>query len=172
MSITPAAKGRITPDDIRAAKGTAPIACLTAYTTPMAKLVDQSCDVLLVGDSLGMVLHGLPSTLGVTIEMMILHGQAAARGSERACLVVDMSGLDFFDAGGIGALVAVHRELTRQGRHMALAEPTPIAARVLDVLGMDRLFEIYPLVEMALTHTSGLRVDGDPVTADPASKVP
>ena len=95
-----------------------------------------------------------------------------AQDSRCACLVVDMSGLDFFDAGGIGALVAVHRELTRQGRHMALAEPTPIAARVLDVLGMDRLFEIYPLVEMALTHTSGLRVDGDPVTADPASKVP
>ena len=90
MSITPAAKGRITPDDIRAAKGAAPIACLTAYTTPMAKLVDRSCHLLLVGDSLGMVLHGLPSTLGVTLEMMILHGQAAARGSERACLVVDM----------------------------------------------------------------------------------
>lgn len=96
----------------------------------------------------------------------------SARDSRCDCLVVDMSGLDFFDACGVGALVAVHRELTRRGRHMVLAEPTPIAARVLDVLGADRLFETYPLVEMALTHTGGLRLDGAPVSADPTSKVP
>lgn len=93
-----------------------------------------------------------------------------AQDSRCVCLVVDMSGLDFFDASGVGALIAVHRELTRQGRHMALAEPAPIAARVLDTLDMGRVFEIYPLVEMALTHTSGLRVDGAPVTAIPAPK--
>ena len=56
----------------------------------MAELLDPHCDVLLVGDSLGMVIHGLPSTVGVTMEMMILHGQAVMRGSKQAFVVVDM----------------------------------------------------------------------------------
>ena len=90
MSATPEQKPRLGPGDIRARKGQAPIACLTAYTTPMAKLVDRHCDLVLVGDSVGMVMHGLPSTLGVTMEMMVLHGKAVARGSSRACIVVDM----------------------------------------------------------------------------------
>ncbi|QFT97335.1 3-methyl-2-oxobutanoate hydroxymethyltransferase [Roseovarius sp. THAF8] len=78
------------PDDIRAMKGATPIVSLTAYTTPMAELMDPHCDFVLVGDSVGMVLHGLPNTLGVTMEMMILHGQAVARGLKTAMLVVDM----------------------------------------------------------------------------------
>src|SRR6056297_1971552 len=78
------------PDDIRAMKGGTPIVSLTAYTTPMAQMMDAQCDFVLVGDSVGMVLHGLPSTLGVTMEMMILHGQAVARGLSRAMLVIDM----------------------------------------------------------------------------------
>jgi 3-methyl-2-oxobutanoate hydroxymethyltransferase len=78
------------PDDIRAMKGGAPIVSLTAYTTPMAQMMDEACDFVLVGDSVGMVLHGLPSTLGVTMEMMILHGRAVARGLKSAMLVVDM----------------------------------------------------------------------------------
>jgi 3-methyl-2-oxobutanoate hydroxymethyltransferase len=80
----------LTPPAIAKAKGGAPIVCLTAYTTPVAKLVDAHCDVVLVGDSVGMVLHGLPSTLGVTLDMMILHGKAVRRGVSRALLVVDM----------------------------------------------------------------------------------
>lgn len=80
----------ITPPDIRSRKGGTPLVCLTAYTTPIAKLVDQHCDIVLVGDSVGMVLHGLPSTLGVTLEMMIMHGQAVRRGLEQALMIVDM----------------------------------------------------------------------------------
>jgi 3-methyl-2-oxobutanoate hydroxymethyltransferase len=79
-----------TPSDILARKGGTPIVSLTAYTTPIAQLVDPHCDFVLVGDSLGMVVHGLPSTLGVTMEMMILHGQAVARGLSQAMMVVDM----------------------------------------------------------------------------------
>ena len=56
----------------------------------MAQMMDEHCDFVLVGDSVGMVLHGLPSTLGVTMEMMILHGAAVARGLNRAMLVIDM----------------------------------------------------------------------------------
>ncbi len=90
MSATPDRKPRLGPGDIRARKGAAPVVCLTAYTTPMARLVDRHCDLVLVGDSVGMVMHGLPSTIGVTMEMMILHGQAVARGVSQACMVVDM----------------------------------------------------------------------------------
>jgi 3-methyl-2-oxobutanoate hydroxymethyltransferase len=56
----------------------------------MAEILDEACEVLLVGDSLGMVVHGLPNTVGVTLEMMILHAQAVMRGSRRALVVVDM----------------------------------------------------------------------------------
>jgi len=78
------------PDDIRAAKGGAPLVSLTAYTTPMAQMMDAHCDFVLVGDSVGMVLHGLPSTLGVTMEMMIMHGKAVARGLSSAMMVIDL----------------------------------------------------------------------------------
>ena len=81
---------RISVPDIAARKGGEPIVCLTAYDAPMAALLDPHCDVLLVGDSLGMAVHGLPNTVGVTLEMMILHGQAVVRGSRRALVVVDM----------------------------------------------------------------------------------
>jgi 3-methyl-2-oxobutanoate hydroxymethyltransferase len=70
--------------------GGEPIVALTAYTTPMAKLLDPHCELLLVGDSLGMVLYGMESTLGVTVDMMIHHGIAVMRGSRRACVIVDL----------------------------------------------------------------------------------
>lgn len=89
MSAT-GAVAAITPPMVMARKGGAPLVSLTAYTTPVARLVDPHCDIVLVGDSVGMVLHGLPSTLGVTMEMMILHGQAVRRGLNRALMVVDM----------------------------------------------------------------------------------
>src|ERR1700709_2085860 len=81
---------RVSAPDIASRKGRKPIVCLTAYTTPMAEILDDHCDVLLVGDSVGMVLHGLPNTVGVTLDMMILHAQAVMRGSRTAMVVVDM----------------------------------------------------------------------------------
>ncbi|MDO8984075.1 3-methyl-2-oxobutanoate hydroxymethyltransferase [Cypionkella sp.] len=80
----------VLPPDIRARKGQVPLVVLTAYTTPVARLVDAHCDMALVGDSVGMVLHGLPSTIGVTMEMMILHGRAVVRGLQKAMAVIDM----------------------------------------------------------------------------------
>lgn len=80
----------VLPPDIRARKGGVPLVVLTAYSTPVARLVDAHCDVVLVGDSVGMVIHGLPSTLGVTMEMMILHGRAVVRGAQKAMPVIDM----------------------------------------------------------------------------------
>src|SRR4051794_34750119 len=81
---------RPTVPQLTARKGGEKIVCLTAYTAPVAALLDPQVDLLLVGDSVGMVLHGLPNTLGVTLEMMILHGKAVIRGSTRALVVVDM----------------------------------------------------------------------------------
>lgn len=82
--------GRISVPELKARKGGEPIVCLTAYTTPMARRLDPHVDLLMVGDSLGMVLYGFDSTLRVTLDMMIAHGAAVRRGSERACLVVDL----------------------------------------------------------------------------------
>lgn len=81
---------RITVPQITAMKGGTPVVCLTAYTSLTAVLLDDSADLLLVGDSLGMVLYGMDSTLGVTLDMMIAHGQAVMRGSKRTCVIVDL----------------------------------------------------------------------------------
>lgn len=89
MSIEPRKK-RTSVADIRARKGGEPIVCLTAYSTPMAERLDPIVDLLLVGDSLGMVVYGFENTLPVTLDMMIAHGAAVRRGSKQACLVVDL----------------------------------------------------------------------------------
>ena len=93
MSVQPGSatsRRRLTPSAVQALKGERPIVSLTAYTTPIARLLDPHVDFLLVGDSLGMVLYGMDSTLGVTLEMMIAHGQAVMRGTSASCVVVDM----------------------------------------------------------------------------------
>ncbi|MDE2473554.1 MAG: 3-methyl-2-oxobutanoate hydroxymethyltransferase [Alphaproteobacteria bacterium] len=81
---------RITVPQIRARKGGTPIVCLTCYHAHTARLLDNHVDVMLVGDSLGMVMHGMETTLGVSLELMILHCQAVMRGSRRALVVLDM----------------------------------------------------------------------------------
>ena len=87
---TSSRRKRITVPQLRARKGGEPIVSLTAYSAPVARILDPHVDVFIVGDSVGMVLYGLPSTLGVTLDMMIGHGAAVVRGSERGCVVVDM----------------------------------------------------------------------------------
>ncbi|MEA2935431.1 MAG: 3-methyl-2-oxobutanoate hydroxymethyltransferase [Variibacter sp.] len=89
MSVQAEAK-RLTAADIGARKGGPPIVALTSYHAHTARLIDRHCDVILVGDSLGMVMHGLESTVPVTLDMMILQGLAVMRGSRRALVVVDM----------------------------------------------------------------------------------
>jgi 3-methyl-2-oxobutanoate hydroxymethyltransferase len=81
---------RVTVPEIRAHKNAKPVVCLTCYHAHTARLLDEHVDVMLVGDSLGMVMHGMENTLGVTLDMMILHGRAVMRGSKRALVVVDM----------------------------------------------------------------------------------
>ncbi len=87
---TPTPMKRLTVPRIRQRKGAEPLVMLTAYTVRMAQLLDPHCDMLLVGDSLGQVIYGLPHTVGVTMEMMALHGAAVVRGSYHAAVIVDM----------------------------------------------------------------------------------
>src|SRR5271156_1667244 len=81
---------RVTVPEIRGHKGRQPVVCLTCYHAHTARLLDRHVDVMLVGDSLGMVMHGMETTLGVTLELMILHCRAVMRGSRRALVVLDM----------------------------------------------------------------------------------
>ncbi|WP_428679038.1 3-methyl-2-oxobutanoate hydroxymethyltransferase [Sphingopyxis sp.] len=87
---TPQLMKRLTVPRIRQRKGGEPLVMLTAYTVRMAQLLDPHCDMLLVGDSLAQVIYGLPHTVGVTMEMMALHGAAVVRGSYHAAVIVDM----------------------------------------------------------------------------------
>lgn len=87
---TYARPGRLTAPQIAERKGGKPLVCLTAYSTATARFLDPHVDLLLVGDSLGMVLYGFDSTLPVTLDMMIAHGAAVVRGSSQACVIVDL----------------------------------------------------------------------------------
>lgn len=86
----PAPMKRLTVPAIRKRKGGEPLVMLTAYTVRTAQLLDPHCDMLLVGDSLGQVIYGLPSTVPVTLDMMAAHGAAVVRGSYHAVVVIDM----------------------------------------------------------------------------------
>ncbi|WP_379072354.1 3-methyl-2-oxobutanoate hydroxymethyltransferase [Mesorhizobium sp. UC22_110] len=109
-----AAAPRITPAELSARKGGTPIVCLTAYTYPIARLLDPHVDLLLVGDSVAMVLHGHKTTLGATMEMMILHGQAVMRGTRRACVVLDMPAGSYESSPAV-ALASAQRLIDETG---------------------------------------------------------
>lgn len=118
---------RLTINDITAMKGEARVVCLTAYTARMAELLDSACDLLLVGDSVGMVVYGMDSTLGVDVRTMIRHGQAVMRGSNKALVVIDMPfrsyeespALAFRNAGRILAQTGAQAVKLEGGTRMA-----------------------------------------------------
>lgn len=105
---------RVTAPAIQARKGGEPVVVLTAYTARMAELLDPHCDVLLVGDSLGQVIYGLPSTVPVTLEMMCAHGAAVVRGAGRALVAVDMP-FGTYEAGPEQAFANAARVLKETG---------------------------------------------------------
>ena len=76
--------------DIRSLKGKTPIVCLTAYTAPIARAIDEKVDLMLVGDSFGMVLYDYENTLQVTLEQMISHAKSVVGASNKSCVIVDM----------------------------------------------------------------------------------
>lgn len=91
-----------------------PLVMLTAYTARQAQLLDQHCDMLLVGDSLGQVIYGLPSTLQVTLDMMIAHGAAVVRGSYHSVVIVDMP-FGAYEASPQQAFAAASRIMAETG---------------------------------------------------------
>jgi 3-methyl-2-oxobutanoate hydroxymethyltransferase len=105
---------RLSPKDIAGRKGQVPIVCTTAYTAPMAGFMDPHVDLLLVGDTMGMVVYGMNTTLGVTLEMSIAHGQAVMRGSHRACVIVDMP-FGTYQASPADAFKACARVMSETG---------------------------------------------------------
>ncbi|CAN5173375.1 3-methyl-2-oxobutanoate hydroxymethyltransferase [soil metagenome] len=129
---------RITAPDIRARKGGraedgGPIVVLTAYDAPTAAILDPHCDVLLVGDSLGMAVHGMTSTVGVTLEMMILHGQAVMRGARRAMVVIDMP-FGSYEAGLETAYANAVRVVKETGAQAIKLESGPTAPATIAYL--------------------------------------
>ncbi len=119
---------------IRARKGGEPVVCLTAYTYPIARLLEPHVDLLLVGDSVAMVLHGHDTTLGATMEMMILHGQAVMRGARNACVVVDMPAGSYEDSPG-QALASAWRLFEETGCHAVKLEGgTDMADRIAAIV--------------------------------------
>ncbi len=133
MSAQTQSAPRITAPQIAARKGAVPIVCLTAYTAPMAALLDDHCDLLLVGDSVGMVVHGLPDTVGVTLDMMILHGQAVMRGSKKALVVVDMP-FGSYEGGPEFAYANAVRVLKETGCQAIKVESGPAVAATIEYL--------------------------------------
>jgi len=124
---------RVTVPEVAARKGGEPLVCLTAYTAPMAEILDPHCDVLLVGDSVGMVVHGLPNTVGVTLEMMILHGQAVMRTAKRALVVIDMP-FGSYEAGPQAAFENAARVLKETGAQAIKVESGPTIAETIRYL--------------------------------------
>jgi len=129
----PFAARRMTAPQIAARKGGDPIVCLTAYTAPVAAILDEVCDLLLVGDSVGMVLHGMPNTVGVTVEMMILHGQAVMRASRKALVVVDMP-FGSYEGARDAALANAVRILKETGAQAVKVESGPTVAETIAYL--------------------------------------
>lgn len=151
----------LTPPDILARKGGTPIVSLTAYTTPVAKLLDPHCDVVLVGDSVGMALHGLPSTLGVTLEMMILHGQAVRRGLTRALMVVDLP-FGSYEETPAQAVRSAARVMAETGCAAVKLEGGEVMAetiRTLTARGIPVMAHI-GLTPQAVNALGGYRVQG------------
>ena len=105
---------RLTAPDIRARIGSEPIVSSTSYHAHTAHIVDAYCDLILVGDSLGMVMHGLETTIPVTLEMMILQGLAVMRGSKRALVVVDLP-FGSYEASKEQAFASAARVLKESG---------------------------------------------------------
>jgi 3-methyl-2-oxobutanoate hydroxymethyltransferase len=105
---------RLTVPQFAARKGGEKLVCLTAYTAPIARLLDPHADMLLVGDSLGMVIYGYDSTLPVTLDQMIAHGAAVVRHSQQALVVVDMP-FGSYQASPDAAFTAAARVMAETG---------------------------------------------------------
>lgn len=146
---------RLSAPDIRARKAGDKIVMLTAYHTYTARIVDDHCDVILVGDSLGNVLYGFDTTLPVTLDTMILHGQAVMRGSKKALVVVDMP-FNTYEASKQQAFASASRIMQETGCGAVKLEG---GVRMADTIDFLRARGIPVMAHIGLTpqsiHTLG-----------------
>jgi 3-methyl-2-oxobutanoate hydroxymethyltransferase len=152
---------RISVSDIASSKGRTPIVCLTAYTAQMAKILDPHVDLLLVGDSIGMVVYGMDGTIGVTVDMMINHGRAVVRGATRACIVVDLP-FGSYESTPIQAFETASRVVAETGAAAVKLEGGVIMADTVRYLS-DRGVPVVGHVGLrpqAARATGGFRVHG------------
>lgn len=155
------ARPRISVADIRARKGGVPLVCLTAYTTPMAQRLDPHVDLLLVGDSLAMVVYGMKTTVGVTLETMINHGAAVMRGAQRACVIIDLP-YGFYEAGAELAYASASRVMKETGAQgVKLEGGVEMAGTVHHLVGRGiPVLGHVGLLPQKVTDKSGYRIQG------------
>ena len=152
---------RASSDSIRLRKGKLPIVCITAYSAPMAKLFDDYADIILVGDSLGMVIYGLPSTLQVSVEMMINHGAAVVRGSKKAFIVVDLP-FGSYQSSPKDAFITAQKVISETGCNAVKIEGGRTMAKTVEFLvnrGIPVLGHI-GMLPQSYNQIGGYRVRG------------
>ncbi|MGE3332501.1 MAG: 3-methyl-2-oxobutanoate hydroxymethyltransferase [Rhodospirillaceae bacterium] len=166
---TPITK-RLTPRDIQARKNADPIVCITAHSAPMAGFMDPHVDLLLVGDSLGMMVYGLDTTVGVTLDIMIAHGKAVVRGSSKACVIVDLP-FGSYQASPVDAFKAAARVMSETGCAGVKLEGGAVMAPTVEYLvsrGIPVMGHI-GLTPQSVNVLGGFRVQGK--SSDDAKKL-
>lgn len=152
---------RLSSRDIALRKGATPIVCTTAYTAPMAGFMDPHVDLLLVGDSMGMVIYGMATTLGVTLDMVIAHGQAVMRGSSKACVVIDLP-FGSYQASKVDAFKAAARVMSEVGASAVKLEGGQEMAETIEYLtqrGVPVMAHV-GLKPQSVNTVGGFRVQG------------
>ena len=147
---------RLTVTDLQAMKGKTPIVSLTAYTAWTARLIDPFTDIMLVGDSLGNVVYGLPSTLGVTLDMMIAHGRAVVAASKRAFVLIDMP-FGSYEASPQQAFASAARVMAETGGSGVKLECAPAMVPTVEFL-VERGIPV--MAHIGLTPQSVHRLGG------------
>lgn len=152
---------RKTPDEIKARKNKEPLVCLTAYTARVAQILDKYCDLLLIGDTMGMVLYGMENTRGVTLDMIINHTNAVMRGSKRACVIADMP-FGTYEDSPEQALKNAQRVIEETGCSGVKLEGGTMLAPTIQTLvdaGIPVVAHI-GLLPQSVEEASGFRVQG------------
>ncbi|MBB4076064.1 3-methyl-2-oxobutanoate hydroxymethyltransferase [Bartonella fuyuanensis] len=152
---------RITSSEIRSRKGQQPIVSLTAYQAYTARIADPYCDILLVGDSVGMVVYGFETTLPVNLDMMILHGKAVVRGSRKALVVIDMP-FGSYEESPEQAFLNAARILAQTGCGAVKLEGGVYMAKTIDFLckrGIPVMGHI-GLTPQAMNCLGGFKIQG------------
>jgi len=115
-----------------------PLTCLTAYSYPIAKILDRHCDIILVGDSLGMVIYGMQNTQGVSVQMMIDHGKAVVRATSKALVVVDIP-FGSFEKSPTQALETAQKIIQETGCDAIKIETTQDTVSTIEFLVQNQI---------------------------------